>query len=365
MKLRKSEGAERALAVALDEARRVPSPELDWDSLESKLDRARSAPAPVASVSRPSRLVLSLLPAAAALGLVGIFALRSPPSVPAEAPAKVASSAPETTRDGDALSPEDVVASDAEAVAVVHAGRARWTLEPHGRALVLSHGDVVRVRLIAGALKADVTPSPEPERFVVEAAGTRVAVHGTLFRVQLQGEQTLVDVEQGVVSVGPREQPSVSTALLRGPTRGAFTLEGAALSPGTPAHTASLRLVVSHPNRVPSGAASSESDAPDAAPAASARHPLTIGEAEAGVAVVVTAVSRCFKEHTEDSHNVRVSARTELTLDVTAEGAVSEVSFSPPLSPVVQACGQREALLVPFAPSLEGARLTRVLELGR
>jgi hypothetical protein len=262
------------------------------------------------------------------------------------------------------LSAEDLVASDTGSVEVVHPGRAHWTLEPNSRALVLAHGDVVRVRLIAGALKAEVTPSPEPERFVVEAAGTRVAVHGTVFRVQLKGEQTLVEVEQGVVSVGPRERPSVSTALLRGPTRGAFTLEGSALSPGSPAHTASHRVVLSHPNRVPSGVASSELAPAGVAPEASARHPLTIGEAETGVAVVVVAVSRCFKEHTEDSHNVRVSARTELTLDVTADGVVSEVSFSPPLSPLVQVCGQREALLVPFAPSSEGARLTRVLELG-
>lgn len=365
MKLRKSEGTERALAVVLDEARRVPSPQLDWDRLESKLDQALMLPAPAASIRRPSRLVLTLLPAAAAFGLVGLWALRDPVSVPTEAPTKVASRSSETTRNGDALSAEDLIASDASAIEVVHRDRAHWTLEPNSRALVLSHGDVVRVRLIAGALKADVTPSPKAERFVVEAAGTRVAVHGTVFRVQLQGEQTLVDVEQGVVSVGPRERPSVSTALLRGPTRGAFTLEGAALSPGTPAHSASHRLVLSHPHRVPSGAASTELSAPDAAPEASARHPLTIGEAEAGVAVVVSAVSRCFKEHTEDSHDVRVSARTELTLEVTADGVVSEVSFSPPLSPLVQSCGQREALLVPFAPSLEGARLTRVLELSR
>jgi hypothetical protein len=122
---------------------------------------------------------------------------------------------------------------------------------------------------------------------------------------------------------------------------------------------------VAHPNRQPSDAAASEEAPPDVAPEASARHSLTIGEAEAGVETVVEAVSLCFNENTEGSHNVRVSARTELTLEVSAEGVVTEVSFAPPLSPAVQSCGQREALATHFAPSLEGATLTRVLELSR
>jgi ferric-dicitrate binding protein FerR (iron transport regulator) len=362
MRIKKSDGSERALAVALDEARRVPAPELDWNALEAKLERAVAAPAPAPIAKRRVTWLLAL-PAAASIALVAFWTV--PRSTPTAAPIAASVQPADPVKNGDALPAEELLIADDTQVAVTHAGRARWTLEPNSRALVLEHGNVVRVRLIAGALKAEVVPSTEPERFVVEAGGTRVAVHGTVFRVQLRGERTLVDVEQGVVSVGPRDRPTLSTALLKAPAHGEFTLEGAALSGRKSERAAAHRVIVARPNQLPSAAPSEVPAAPDVPREPSELHPLTIGEAEAGVEAVVEAISRCFEEHTEGSHDMRVSARTELTLEVSTEGVVTDVSFEPPLSPLVQSCGEREALATRFAVSLEGAKLTRVLELSR
>ncbi|HWA75792.1 MAG TPA: FecR domain-containing protein [Polyangiaceae bacterium] len=359
---RNDDGSERALSVVVDEARRQPAPELDWDTLETKLEHAIRQPSGAVNARRHSRFALALLPAAAvAAGLAAIFLPKAEPVAP-----PVAALAPlEAVKNGDSLTTEELIIAEDKPVEVKHAGRARWTLEPNGRALVLARGDVLRVRLIAGALRADVVPSPQPERFVVEAAGTRVAVHGTVFRVQLQGERTLVDVEQGVVSVGPRERPTQVTAMLRAPAHGEFTLEGGTVSTVGAPRVASQRLRVVRPVQAP-GVASAEPATPDAAaPEASAIHSLTIGEVEAGVATAVDAINGCFKQHTEGSHNVHVSAETELTLDVSEAGVVTDVSFTPPLSPLVQSCAKREALSVHFAPSSEGARITRTLELNR
>lgn len=363
MSFKKSDAAERALSVVLDEARRTSPPEIDWADVETKLNRAVELPAPsLAHRGRPGFLLA--LPVAAALGLAGYWLV--PRSEPAAAP----SAQSDGKVDGDALRADELLASDATPIQVVHAGRARWTLEPNGRARVLERGGVVRLQLLAGSLKASVVPSEQAERFVVEAAGTRVAVHGTVFRVQLDGERTLVEVEEGVVAVSPRERPAAQV-LLRAPRRGEFSLEGASLAAHDSAPSASARLRMSHPppRRQNSAASSPEvaasAAAPETALPSEARSSLTIGQAEAGVASAVAAIVRCFKEHTEGSPGVRVSARTELTLLVSPDGAVDEVSFAPPLSPAVQSCGQREAATVRFAPSSEGAALTRVLELSR
>jgi hypothetical protein len=360
---RNDDGSERALSVVVNEARRQPSPELDWDALEAKLERAIQRPEAPVTVRSHSRFALALLPAAAiAAAMAAIFVPKTQP-VP---PPALGLAPVERVKNGDSLSAEELIAADDKPVEVKHAGRASWTLEPNGRALVLDHGDVLRVRLIAGAMRAEVVPSSKPERFVVEAAGTRVAVHGTVFRVQVRGERALVDVEQGVVSVGPRERPAQVTALLRAPAHGEFTLEGGTVSAAHAGRVASQRLRVARPVHAII-APSAEPAAPEAssAPEASPNHSLTIGEAEAGVATAVEAINDCFKQHTEGSHSVQVSAQTELTLDVSDAGVVTDVSFDPPLSPVVQSCAKREALTVRFAPSTEGARITRTLELTR
>ena len=87
------------------------------------------------------------------------------------------------------------------------------------------------VALERGEICAEVTPrSPSEglvESFAVEAAGTRVAVHGTAFSVKIDGGRALVDVEHGTVAVGPVGHVGVTTGhMLVGPSRASFSLDG-------------------------------------------------------------------------------------------------------------------------------------------
>ena len=86
---------------------------------------------------------------------------------------------------------------------------------------------------------------------------------------------------------------------------------------------------------------------------------------EEGVSSVVQAITTCFRESTPDSHTLKVTAQSSVTLSVAPDGSIEQVSFDPPLSPSVQSCTEHALTEVRFAPSLEGASVTRILELTR
>jgi hypothetical protein len=234
-------------------------------------------------------------------------------------------------------------------------------LEPHAQATVLERDGILRIRLDQGALSADVVPSREPERFVVEAAGLRVAVHGTRFRVELRKDRSILRVTEGVVSVSSLTQAGSKPVLFRAPAREEFTLAGYVLksAPAAPATRGGTKRWATQPQ----APARASSDA--TAPAPLQTSPLTIGEVEAGVASIVAAVSDCFRAHTKEPSHTKISARTSLTLEVALDGSVSSVSFDPPLSPAVQVCSDEKVQAVHFAESSDGARVTRLLELNR
>ena len=90
---------------------------------------------------------------------------------------------------GDQLALGTRLTAGDRALVVEHHGRASWTLEPHATARVSDAGEFLTITLESGALSATVVPNPKPETFAVEVGGTRVAVHGTAFRVERTGEQ--------------------------------------------------------------------------------------------------------------------------------------------------------------------------------
>ena len=65
--------------------------------------------------------------------------------------------------------------------------------------------------LQAGAVEAQVVPVPNGEAFAVDVGRSRVAVHGTHLRVARVGEHVVVDLSEGVVSLG--EAPRVGSTL--------------------------------------------------------------------------------------------------------------------------------------------------------
>src|SRR5581483_1630809 len=115
-------------------------------------------------------------------------------------------------RNGNALAVGDVVESGTDAVVVDHDGQATWTLSPDSSAHVEELGSVIRVALDRGVLSAKVAKSPRPESFVVRVEGTRIAVHGTAFRVSRLDHAVTVEVTEGVVGVGPLHGPSFDVA---------------------------------------------------------------------------------------------------------------------------------------------------------
>lgn len=376
MKLFDRRPNEPALDAVLEEARRVPAPELDWDRIQQRMWQAIDRePAPVKRTFALRALwtVPALAVAAGAVLWFGQSTVDS--SSPVATVSQEASAI-----DGDALERDELLQAGPSGLRVTHSGRAEWTLEPNATASVLEHGNVVRVRLVSGSLRARVVPTPEKERFVVEAAGTRVAVHGTVFRVAMEEARNLVDVEEGVVAVAPLDQKRAESVLLRAPAHAEFALSGvpleskhaldekraARLAPALKKPRTTARALSSGEVSASEANEVQSDEAPTAPSASSAAHQrLTIGEVEEGVAPVVAAITRCFRAGSEASRNLRVTAQSAVTLKVAPDGTLEKLTFNPPLSPSVQSCSERETAEVRFAASIEGASVTRVLELTR
>jgi hypothetical protein len=201
-------------------------------------------------------------------------------------------------------------------------GLASWVFDPGSVAEVTQGTNRVDVRLERGAIEVDVVPQPVPERFVVIAGTTRVAVKGTRFRVARIDDHTEVDVEHGTVSVTSLGATPVPARLLVGPAA-ASVVEGGpgdatprpfrpfGVAPATATSTAMVELKPAPRVLQPHG--EDPHPRPDQA-------------------------SRCFQENARPSPNVRVSVSTTLVLDVGAGGVASSFLFEPRLSPNTEAC---------------------------
>jgi hypothetical protein len=256
-------------------------------------------------------------------------------------------------------------------VTVRHVDRAKWTLAVGSSAVLLGKNEVIRVQLERGSVLSEVVPNPKPETFIVEAAGVRVAVHGTVFRVALEDGRVVVDVRKGSVSVGPLGGAPVF--LLKAPAHGNFAADGRSGSiDGRPAGEGDPRPP-GH-QKIPARSSSGVVDAPPAvsstiplAPAASAELPSepSISDIEVGIARIVDGTASCFARHTQSADGVQITVHTALSLKILADGAVTDVDFQPPLSPAAEECAAASIAQVHFASSKQGTQVTRMLELKK
>jgi ferric-dicitrate binding protein FerR (iron transport regulator) len=368
---------EQALDRLVNELRELPAPELDWDRVEARL---MAAPRPVVSARSSSFFERLRLPAAALVAVTAgalLFTQHHAPA-PAAQPKPVAE-VPKGPLNGDSLALGTRVTAGNQNVVVEHAGRARWTLDPYATASVADTGEFLTVRLESGALSASVVPKPKPETFAVEVGGTRVAVHGTAFRVERVGDRVLVEVTEGVVAVEPASAHSDPSFLLRRGSRGSFGLDGrtgsvegnasVVMLEGAPRSHREIARVAAPSAVRPQNPASAPAAsapvtvAPTAKPASTLPDQPSISNIESGVSTAVELMNRCFqKSHSSD---IRVSVSTSMTLSVSADGTVQSVTFGPPLAPPVEDCGVAGLRNLTFAHSLEGATFTRTLELKR
>ncbi|MEO8905683.1 MAG: FecR domain-containing protein [Polyangiaceae bacterium] len=374
---------ETALVRLVSELRAEPTPEVDWQRVEARLMREPKLEVRTARAQFMGRLRMPAfaLVAAAAAAFVLTRHHAPAPTASGQVVAKLAGG----PLNGDQLALGTRITAGNHNVVVDHPGRARWTLEPRSTAFVSNSGEFLTVQLENGALSAAVVTSTQAETFAVEAGGTRVAVHGTAFRVERAADRVLVQVSEGTVAVEPTQTHSDPSFLLRRDSRGNFALDGrtgsvegnasvvvrdagresrreiaAAASALQPAHVAHApaHVAATTPTTAPRPASSTAADPPAL--------PLqpSISNIEDGVSSAIGLLTGCFRNKQNSAGNV-VSASTGMTLAVAGAGTVQFVTFSPPLEPAVEDCAVLGLRQLTFAGSVEGVTFTRILELTR
>jgi hypothetical protein len=346
--------------------------------MEARLMREPLAEPPRRLRSFLNRLRLPAAGLVAAAAVATIVMARRPAPVPAKQTAKLNN----TPLNGDQLALGTRLTAGNQPLVVEHRGRAQWTLEPHATALVTDAGEFLTVKLESGALSAAVVPNPKPETFAVEVEGTRVAVHGTAFRVERAGERVQVEVSEGTVAVEASGTHSAPAFLLRRNSRGSFALDGhtgsvegnasavvadgggpqshrtlakvALIAPATRTHQSSPAVQPAKP----------EVSAEPVVQAQSLPVQPSISDIESGVSSALELMNRCFHDETRTTGN-RISASTALTLSVTGDGSIQSVTFAPPLAPAVEDCAVSGLRPLTFTRSVEGVTFTRLLELSR
>ena len=353
---------EAMLRRLVRDARAEPTPELDWSRIEQRLLQQTTHAAPEAK--RSSYLLIGSAVAVAAAAALWLVGTPSPDATSPLRPGEVTSVA-RAVQDGDQLAIGSRIETTEREAAVVHAGRATWTVSPNSSAMLTGRGERITVRLEHGRVLSQVIPDPKPETFVVEAAGTRVAVHGTRFSVALSRGHVIVQVREGTVAVGPLG--SVPSFFLTAGMTGDFAadgrsgnIDGSAVRegksrPAGPQKQAPARAMVPTATSALSPVASTELPSEP-----------SISDIETGIARVVDATTDCFARFTQPGANgVRITVHTTLSLNIVDSGAVAEVDFQPPLSPDTEECAAAGIAEVRFAASKQGTNVTRRLELKK
>ena len=370
---------EQALDRLILELRDEPSPELDWQRVEARLMCEQQPEAQRVSRAFWARLRLPAAGLLASAAVATVIMARTPAPLPPKPLPRPMAKLSEAPLNGDQLALGTRLTAGNQPLVVEHPGRASWTLEAHATARISEAGEFLTVALESGALSAAVVPNPRPETFAVEVGGTRVAVHGTAFRVERIAERVQVEVSEGTVAVEASGAHSMPAFLLRRNSRGIFALdgrsgsvEGNASAVLADAGSRSQRTVLK-PAAVPSVAPAPAPVAQPAKPDLSAE-PITnapalpaqpsISDIETGVTSAVELMNRCFHDQTRSS-GIRVSANTGLTLSVAPEGTIQSVTFEPPLAPAVEECAVSGLRALTFTHSVEGVTFTRLLELAR
>ncbi|MBX3190594.1 MAG: hypothetical protein KF819_26575 [Labilithrix sp.] len=383
-----------AIDALVDEARSDLQPAIDdarWKAMEERLFARIDDEAPPRRRAwrRPRALEIGAIVLAAAAA-VAIVARREPSAErdrsavvqvdtaavagslrATEGPGEVRVSGVKATQ-GHVLRAGDLLEADRARAVLERPRRVAWLLESDtaqaARARVKSAGDTLVLGLEDGAIEAQVTPVPAGEAFAVDVATpsslVRVAVHGTHLRVTRAGTRVVVDLTEGVVSIGapPRIGTTYGT-LVTAPAHvefDALDLQGTLrvdhapasvraavpLSPDSsiasrPAAPPAPRDVkTAPPHREPDHAIGAvrpppprpaHDDPPPIAKVDPTKPPLPPREA------IAAAVRQCAASLSRSS-DVRVTVTSTLRLKTGASGDVEAAQFDPPLRPEIQAC---------------------------
>ncbi len=404
-------GPMRAVDRMVDAIRADEPPELDWEKIERSLlvrvrrgEGARPAARPVSGAWQVLAFAAAaaIVPVAMSLGAHGA----SLPAVAEQARvvdvATVAAAAGEAGTRGEhdltALRTGDAVEATRDAITFADAGHVRWTLSPESRLVVRSPmkddsanerpGSTPRVaalaagighvvRLERGSLRVEVQPDLVKHGLVdvlaVEVGHTRIAVHGTAFTVSLRDSEVVVEVEHGVVTVGPTGQRGATTGYqLPAGSRAAFSLDGgkkarwlAPASKRAPEPVAANHAVDAAPALTVAPAVAAPSDdvpsMTDPPPSAHGAKPTAVaanakdakdGDAEPtaptaveparalmDVGSIQAGLRRCFAQAHPAAgvDGPKLTASSTFTLKIRADGSIAGAQFNPPL-PSIQGC---------------------------
>lgn len=252
------------------------------------------------------------------------------------------------------------------------------------RVRVKSAGQSLVLGLDSGAIEAQVTPVPSGEAFAVDvAAGTslvRVAVHGTHLRVSRAGSRVVVDLTEGVVSIGvPPRTGSTYGTMVTAPSHVEFDatdLEHTLTIDHTPTSVRAPVALVHHEAPVAVSAPEPTSPAPEApGVVATATVPRPVAAAAPGVdpsraagddravgakpalvsrEAIAAAVRACAAARARPD-NVRVTVTSSLELKIRPDGDVETARFDPPLLPEIQTCAATEIYKARLAESAGGS----------
>jgi FecR protein len=365
--------SQRALQALVEEARTatpgVANVDIDWDrvdaSLFARVEReAAEVRALAAHRGRPGAWLL-LGGVAAAAAAVAVFAQPAEHQAAPLSRVAVMSSAGDLTlqkgageifvdgvkaRAGAHARAGDTIGTRGAKAVFEAPGRVSWLLEDESNVTVEPTGGPVVLALRQGALEAQVAPVASGEAFAVDVDGIRVAVHGTHLRVAREGDHVVVDLTEGVVSIGaPPKSGSTYGTLVTAPAHvefhsdalaGSLTVDHASHSVRKAADLDSVMdeepsASVTPPSR-PADPRADDHIAPTpprgAVAPQVARNVATPNPEDA----VASAVRACAAAQPHTSLNlteVRATFTGMLVVDVDQERHVTAAKFDPPVQP--------------------------------
>ncbi len=264
---------------------------------------------------------------------------------------------------GAGLALGDVLETRGAQATIERPGKLSLTLEAGSRTTVAHVRGALIIALESGAVEARVVPVPAGEAFAVDVGNSRVAVHGTHLRVARAGDRVVVDLTEGVISVG--EAPrfgSVAGAILNAPAHVEFMAEDA-LGTLTQTHDpAAVRGgdIRSHDPTAPEpssprpessashGPATPTEGRPESRATPPAGSKAVVAAEPNPTAAIASAVRMCMAERPR-ADNVTVVVSTALHLELADDGSVRAARFDPPVAPDVNACAAQSIYKARFA----------------
>jgi ferric-dicitrate binding protein FerR (iron transport regulator) len=350
---------------------------LDWDEVDAKLfariDCERRAQRDRFAPPRRRGLALAGVGLAVAVAVVALLAGKTREPFGAEDTAALDGAGSVVAIEGSgalldgkpvaggaALRLGDVLETGSAQVTVARPGRLMLTLEAGSRTVVAHVQGALVLALEQGAIEAQVVPVAAGEAFAVDVGAARVAVHGTHLRVARQGDRVVVDLSEGVVSIGDAPRAgSVLGTLVNAPAHVEFmatdpaatlrqTHDPAAVRAAErpPQGTASLSAPSQRPaastwrappaETVPAGSPG-EGHPESRSPSAANAKPASMSPEPTPEEAISSAVRRCMAERPR-ADNVTVVVNTTLRLELADDGTVRFARFDPPVAPDVNAC---------------------------